>query len=597
MLTAFVQAICHAFCVRVAQTTTAYHLWCAEQELRLADTSPLSDDLRAARIKNLDLLRAYRRRGVFPRNRHDPSRYAPCFIDDEDRQCAVASLMISSGDELLASKVAKSSNFARVHDMPASELEVWASTSGLTKAELARIQPAYAPTPEELRLGFDLMLAVWLIGSMASVSIIMNSLRLVISFARRLNTSLLGFMLGVVLIFLAIRFDTSRFAYGWFLEELFLYRSAAFLIGTISVVVSLLTCFRKSDDTPSAPPTRIAACFQLLLLGAAFLTVPLLVAAKIVGPPSDSRFALVHQTGHQCPILGLSQSGDGQFVVTAGSDGYAILWDSETGKRVRDFYRGHTDAITCVAMCEDGSTFVTGSLDKTAVLWSTADGKKLRTFLGHTNWVNCVAMSADGNVVATGSDDKSAILWDANTGKKLQFFTGPERVTSVALSQDGKRFAAGFHDGTTCLWDADTGSKLHTLREHTDAVTGLAMSADGKLFVTGSWDKTAILWRADTGNIVQVLRGHTLRVTSVAISEDNRFIVTGSTDNTASLWNAEKGEKTHVFGRHLHPVMCVAFSRDGKHVITGSGDTTAIIWDAENGKRVRTLGTLSRGDW
>jgi len=41
----------------IARAATAFHLWCAERELRLADTSTLSPALRQARERNLDLLR------------------------------------------------------------------------------------------------------------------------------------------------------------------------------------------------------------------------------------------------------------------------------------------------------------------------------------------------------------------------------------------------------------------------------------------------------------------------------------------------------------------------------------------------------------
>ena len=91
---------------RLGKLSTSFHLWCAELELRLADTSDLSPGHRQARERNLALLREYRQRGEFPRNDHDPEHACPCFIDAEGRQCAVACLMHASGDEAPALKVA-----------------------------------------------------------------------------------------------------------------------------------------------------------------------------------------------------------------------------------------------------------------------------------------------------------------------------------------------------------------------------------------------------------------------------------------------------------------------------------------------------------
>lgn len=181
------------FCAWLARTATAYHLWCAELELRLTDTGAMPSALRKVRARNLDLLRDYRGRGEFPRNSHDASRNAPCFIDAEGRQCAVACLMYASGDEASALKVAQSANSARIRQMQFPELDTWADESGFTKAELARIQPPrYAPTPDELNHAYDFLFALWLVGSLAVTSILANSLRLMNAFAHRFDTSLIG---------------------------------------------------------------------------------------------------------------------------------------------------------------------------------------------------------------------------------------------------------------------------------------------------------------------------------------------------------------------------------------------------------------------
>ena len=127
------------FCRWIAHTATAYHLWCAEQELRLADTSDMPDSLREARARNLDLLQGYRQRGEFPQQQENPYAALPCFIDSAGRLCAVACLMHASGDQATALEVAQTTNFARIRAMKFAKLDAWASKSGFTKQELARI--------------------------------------------------------------------------------------------------------------------------------------------------------------------------------------------------------------------------------------------------------------------------------------------------------------------------------------------------------------------------------------------------------------------------------------------------------------------------
>src|SRR3954454_175763 len=110
---------------RLINLPTAFHLWCAEQELRIADTRTLSPPLRRARRRNLGLLRAYRARGEFPQNNHKLTRFAPCFVDTACRQCAVAHLMCATGAQEAAFKVKHEANYAQIVDMRIPELNTW----------------------------------------------------------------------------------------------------------------------------------------------------------------------------------------------------------------------------------------------------------------------------------------------------------------------------------------------------------------------------------------------------------------------------------------------------------------------------------------
>ena len=598
MPTKFAQECFLKFCDWIGRAATAFHLWCAEYELRLMDTQDLSPVLRDARTRNLDLLREYRRRGEFPRNRHAPNRYAPCFIDSAGRQCAVACLMHASADDVPALKVAESANFARIRDMNLPELNTWASESGFKKAELARIQPGYAPTPEQLQYAFDFLFAIWLIGSLAIMSILVNSLRLVIAFGHRFNTSLIGIMSGVLLLGLCLQLNLSQFSHTRLIDEVAIYQIVTIGIGILAVALAVIPVFWRRAERESTTPIKpsvikrsVLEFLTMMILAILFLTIPVLAYLKVIGPASDSRFQLVREYGHQHVVMGVALSSDGKVVVTASDDGTAILWEAASGKRVKTFHHGHTGGITCVAMSGDGKKIVTGSMDKTAVLWDAASDKKILTLRGHTWWIDSVAITKDGKQVLTGSWDRTAILWDATSGKKLQTFNGHTGgISSVALSSDGKHVVTGTGDGSAILWEAASGEKLQTFSRHTDQIVGVALSADGKHLVTGSWDKTAILWELASGKNLKTFRGHTHRIMSVAVSSDARLIVTGSTDNTAALWDAATGKQIETFRGHLHPVTSVALSGDGKQVVTGSGDHKAILWDAGNGKKLQIFG-------
>jgi hypothetical protein len=118
------------------------HFKRVEQNLRSRDVSHLSPALQQAREHYLDRLHRYAARGIFPRNYERPV-YSPCFIDRDGRECAVAHLVMVSGHADLANHVANVANYAYVPQMTFPELDDWTSQAGLTREELARIQPGY----------------------------------------------------------------------------------------------------------------------------------------------------------------------------------------------------------------------------------------------------------------------------------------------------------------------------------------------------------------------------------------------------------------------------------------------------------------------
>lgn len=129
--------------------------------LHHADVSHLPDDLQYNRELQLHRLQEYAENGIFPRN-YEKSPYSPCFIDRNNRQCAVAYLLCESGEYDLTNRVVALENYSHIDEMSYEELDNWAQQSGLSKAELQMIQPGY---PFEFDSHLQVFTAItWLIG-------------------------------------------------------------------------------------------------------------------------------------------------------------------------------------------------------------------------------------------------------------------------------------------------------------------------------------------------------------------------------------------------------------------------------------------------
>jgi hypothetical protein len=119
------------------------------QSWSAAERSVWRHTLANRRLVNMQRLRLYQLRGVFPQNEGQADHAVPIFVDNYDTACAVGHLMRDSGwtDEVAA--IQRANNLVYVSDVHAGPLVDWVLISGLTQEEAALIQPAYQPP------GFD----------------------------------------------------------------------------------------------------------------------------------------------------------------------------------------------------------------------------------------------------------------------------------------------------------------------------------------------------------------------------------------------------------------------------------------------------------
>jgi hypothetical protein len=142
----------------------------------------------APRRRLLDALEAYARAGRFPRpdgpvapraRRRSPPRAfagpgvrAPIFEDTAGTRCAVGHLLALDRPDLVA-RVRDADNGAYLPELDLPELDAWAAEHGLTRDELAWIQPSYCwevPTCDEFVLEAPVAIAQQCVGPDASLN-------------------------------------------------------------------------------------------------------------------------------------------------------------------------------------------------------------------------------------------------------------------------------------------------------------------------------------------------------------------------------------------------------------------------------------------
>ena len=88
-------------------------------------------------------------------------------------------------------------------------------------------------------------------------------------------------------------------------------------------------------------------------------------------------------------------------------------------------------------VAKNGEWIVTAGWDNTAKIWDTQTGKEIFTLTGHDGKVDSAAYSPDGRQVVTASRDYTAKVWHANIGNELMTLKG--HFAAATYSADGQR--------------------------------------------------------------------------------------------------------------------------------------------------------------
>jgi WD40 repeat protein len=401
---------------------------------------------------------------------------------------------------------------------------------------------------------------------------------------------------------------------------------------------------------------------------------------------AESGAELAALRGHTGGLRDAGFRPDGLRVVTAG-DSSVRVWNLEPPRMPDLNLQGHAGKVTAIAYSPDGKFFLTASADQSARLWESATGKLVREFgdgrpLGE---VRSARFSPDGKRVVTAAANRAAtagdksvqsavIVWDVDSGKELLSLDAlPTGATAAVFTPDGKRiltvgdgylrtkfntrpedpkqpppkkldlgglsvdFTAGgtTRQGIQHLWDATTGKLVATLFQGDESGityhgerTTVAFTPDGQhlLTVDKPNGRTPTLYRTADGKRVRTFKaiGEAWGTPATGLSPDGKSVLVSKGDNLA-LFDTETGLLVCTFKEfpgsardftysadgkvlavaahksvfvyampdrkllatlkgHLAEVTTVAVSPDGSRVLTGAEDDTAAVWDAADGR-------------
>jgi WD40 repeat protein len=278
---------------------------------------------------------------------------------------------------------------------------------------------------------------------------------------------------------------------------------------------------------------------------------------------------------------------DGSKAVTSCYDGVVRLWNTNTGRLIRDFDQ-HTMQVNYAVLSPADDMIVSASDDSNVILWDANDNTTpIYVFDTHQSEVRSANFNPTGDRVV--SVDKSGVCKIFNTTNGIEEHSfnpdGNKPLWFAEYHPSGNYYLTGGNGGAVKVWDSETNEYVKEF-DIAGWVNQFALNADGtRILVVDILSKEATVWDFDSGDMLFTLKHSSQSNLPLNSGTFNSFsgeeyMLTSGDDNSAIMWNSQ-GDSINVFKEHTNSVRTAMFNFDGQRVITSSWDNTAKIWNLD----------------
>ena len=333
--------------------------------------------------------------------------------------------------------------------------------------------------------------------------------------------------------------------------------------------------------------------------------------------------------GHSKGVRSLAYSPDYRFLVSAGFDYDAYVWNPYVKNLILRL-NGHTASLCNVEIIPNTPQIITADTTGVFKVWDIRNFACVQTLVGENiTWMrDFVSLTPHKRLVAAGrrfymfdyeilanpelTDDlpifcalynktsltiltgagRDVKVWDACSGKLMRHYrnlTGSD-LTSLILDDRERKFIVGDHAGCIRVYDYMNGAEMKVFaypehdgeRAHGAEVTKLLYISEYKVVVSTSWDLSILVHDEEDPEEGVLLRrmsgGHRNDVTCAAFSHNLSLISSGDADGALQLWDFEFARLEGSCFGHTNGITALAFLDPYPGILAADNDGNVCLW-------------------
>jgi WD40 repeat protein len=293
-----------------------------------------------------------------------------------------------------------------------------------------------------------------------------------------------------------------------------------------------------------------------------------------------------HSPKFRAPVVtGVALNHDASSIAVVGDDHYVQVLNVATGRFTEEL-KTHTDWVRVARFSPDGRWLVTAGNDRRAFLWDVNDWTHPIEFCQQSNALIHAAFSPDSRHVSLVGFGDELFTYSTETVEEINRLSCPcDDMRTVAYSPDGSLLAAAGRSGSIRVWETASGNAVTDLPVHRQRIRSIEFRGDRSI-VSCSEDQFVRITNIESGKPVAELPRFGAKLFAVKLIDDSLLATAGS-DNQISIWDLNTSTKRDSLTGHTGTVSCLAGSQ--RVLVSGSYDTQVRIW-----RRAEDAGMLGR---